>query len=211
MLVPPTIYRSPREGHHDSFFRRRIARGSRRPISPSDEPAFIRVAPGCLACEPAVRNLLPLRSIQYIAQLTCARWPLWPPRVLCGTSTADSLPQCGILPHRVVYGFDQQPAHHGVALLADAPEPRRPPLDSPSDSTPDSSRTSCCRESESPGPMVSTNAKALTGPMPGWVISRTHRRDVALLPEPRDPAPRWEDRVAEQFRSLASATAHGPA
>src|SRR5713101_5870147 len=45
---------------------------------------------GCLACEPAVRNLLHYAASSTYARPTCARWPLWPPRVLFGTSTADS-------------------------------------------------------------------------------------------------------------------------
>jgi hypothetical protein len=39
------------------------------------------------------------------------------------------LPPCEILAHRGIHRFDQ-PAHHGVALLADGPSRRRPPLDS---------------------------------------------------------------------------------
>src|SRR2546427_212883 len=79
--------------------------------------------PGCLACEPAVRNLPHCAASSTYAQPTCARWPPWPPRVLFGFQSLIVLLEFGILPHGMMHRFDQQPAHHGVALLADGSQP----------------------------------------------------------------------------------------
>jgi hypothetical protein len=50
-----------------------IARGSKAPNPASDELAFLRVPPGCLACEPAARNLLHCGASSTYAQPTSAR------------------------------------------------------------------------------------------------------------------------------------------
>src|SRR2546422_11714477 len=67
-----------------------IARGARCPIKFTVYLRAPGCPAGCLACEPAVRSLLHYAGSSTYAQPTCARWPLWPPRVLFGTSIADS-------------------------------------------------------------------------------------------------------------------------
>jgi len=100
-----------------------IARGSKAPNQPSDELASTRVAPGLPCLRTSCAYAAPLRSIQYIRTANLRAMATFRHRV--SSSEFQSLivlPQCGILAHRRVHRFDQQPAHHGVALFADGPE-----------------------------------------------------------------------------------------
>jgi hypothetical protein len=101
-----------------------IARGSKAPNQPSDGLASTRAAPRLPCLRTSCAYAAPPRSIQYIRTANLRAMATLGHRV---SSTEFQslivLPQCQILAHRGIDGFDQQPAHHGVALFADGSYP----------------------------------------------------------------------------------------